>query len=128
MRGKHIAGINSLEDFRYYIRILKSWFDGIISLFATVTPTALPKSATTRLKCFNDKCLWIRNFNRFLNCIISIFLFFVPQLLKKVWECHKRFVGIAKPKQEADIDKVSPIGILLEKWLKKVEMRGIMDL
>lgn len=48
--GKHIAGINSLEDFRYYTRTLKSWFDGIISLFATVTPTALPKSATTRLK------------------------------------------------------------------------------
>ena len=50
MRGKHIAGINSLEDFRYYIRTLKSWFDGIICSFATVTSMASPKAVTTRLK------------------------------------------------------------------------------
>ena len=50
MLGKHIAGINSLEDFRYYIRTLKSWFDGIICSFATVTSTASSKAVTTRLK------------------------------------------------------------------------------
>ena len=50
MLGKHIAGINSLEDFRYYIRTLKSWFDGIICSFATVTSMASPKAVTTRLK------------------------------------------------------------------------------
>lgn len=50
MRGKHIAGINSLEDFQYYIRTLKSWFDGIICSFATVTSMASPKAVTTRLK------------------------------------------------------------------------------
>lgn len=43
--------------------------------------------------------------------VLSAFLFFVPQLLKRAWERHKRFVGIAKPKQEADIDEVVPIGI-----------------
>ncbi len=50
MLGKHIAGINSLEDFQYYIRTLKSWFDGIICSFATVTSMASPKAVTTRLK------------------------------------------------------------------------------
>lgn len=46
----HIAEISSLEDFRYYIRTLKSWFDGIICSFATVTSTASSKAVTTRLK------------------------------------------------------------------------------
>lgn len=50
MLGKHIAGINSLEDFQYYIRTQKSWFDGIICSFATVTSMASPKAVTTRLK------------------------------------------------------------------------------
>ncbi len=50
MLGKHIVGINSLEDFQYYIRTLKSWFDGIICSFATVTSMASPKAVTTRLK------------------------------------------------------------------------------
>ena len=26
-------------------------------------------------------------------------------------ECHKQFMGIAKPKREADIDEVVPVGI-----------------
>lgn len=50
MLGKHIAGINSLEDFRYYIRTLKSWFDGIICSFATVTSMASPKAVTAKSK------------------------------------------------------------------------------
>lgn len=50
MLGKHIAGINSLEDFQYYIRTLKSWFDGIICSFATVTSMASPKAVTAKSK------------------------------------------------------------------------------
>ena len=46
----HIAEISSHEDFQYCIRTLKSWFDGIICSFATVTSMASPKAVTTRLK------------------------------------------------------------------------------
>ena len=28
-----------------------------------------------------------------------------------LWECHKQFMGIAKPKREADIDEVVPMEI-----------------
>nr|DAY93052.1 MAG TPA: hypothetical protein [Caudoviricetes sp.] len=28
-----------------------------------------------------------------------------------LWECHKQFMGIAKPKRESDIDEVVPMGI-----------------
>ena len=31
--------------------------------------------------------------------------------LLDLWECHKQFMGIAKPKREADIDEVVPMGI-----------------
>nr|DAH39451.1 MAG TPA: hypothetical protein [Caudoviricetes sp.] len=31
--------------------------------------------------------------------------------LMDLWECHKQFMGIAKPKCEADIDEVMPMGI-----------------
>ena len=32
-------------------------------------------------------------------------------LLMDIWECHKQFMGIAKPKQELTIDDVIPYGI-----------------
>jgi hypothetical protein len=28
-----------------------------------------------------------------------------------LWECHKQFTGVAKPKQELFIDDVIPVGI-----------------
>ena len=31
--------------------------------------------------------------------------------LMNLWECHKQFMGISKPKREADIDEVVPMGI-----------------
>ena len=31
--------------------------------------------------------------------------------LMDLWECHKQFIGISKPKREADIDVVVPMGI-----------------
>nr|DAH29095.1 MAG TPA: hypothetical protein [Caudoviricetes sp.] len=31
--------------------------------------------------------------------------------LMDLWECHKQFMGISKPKREADIDEVVPMGI-----------------
>ncbi|MFR2638268.1 MAG: hypothetical protein ACLS9M_11700 [[Eubacterium] siraeum] len=31
--------------------------------------------------------------------------------LMDLWECHKQFMGIAKPKREVDIDEVVPMGI-----------------
>nr|DAL71633.1 MAG TPA: hypothetical protein [Caudoviricetes sp.] len=31
--------------------------------------------------------------------------------LMDLWECHKQFMGISKPKHEADIDEVVPMGI-----------------
>ena len=31
--------------------------------------------------------------------------------LLDLWECHKQFMGISKPKREADIDEVVPMGI-----------------
>lgn len=31
--------------------------------------------------------------------------------LLDLWECHKQFMGITKPKREADIDEVVPMGI-----------------
>ncbi|MEK3992293.1 MULTISPECIES: hypothetical protein [Robertmurraya] len=31
--------------------------------------------------------------------------------LMDLWECHKQFTGIAKPKQELFIDDVIPVGI-----------------
>ena len=64
----------------------------------------------------------------FFTVLSSFFYFSYLNCWKRAWERHKRFVGIAKPKQEADVDKVVPIGIWLEKWLKKVGMYGIMDL
>lgn len=48
--------------------------------------------------------------------------------LMDLWECHKQFIGISKPKREADIDEVVPMGICLEKWLKKAGMCGIIGL
>ena len=47
--------------------------------------------------------------------------------LLDLWECHKQFMGIAKPKREMCIDEVVPVGIWLEKWLKKVVMCCIID-
>ena len=32
-------------------------------------------------------------------------------LLMDLWECHKQFMGIAKPKQALTIDDVIPYGI-----------------
>ena len=32
-------------------------------------------------------------------------------LLMDLWECHKQFMGIAKPKQVLTIDDVIPYGI-----------------
>lgn len=32
-------------------------------------------------------------------------------LLMDLWECHKQFMGIAKPKRELTIDDVIPYGI-----------------
>ena len=43
-------------------------------------------------------------------------------------ECHKQFMGISKPKREADIDEVVPMAIRLENRLKNVRERGIMSL
>nr|DAZ08557.1 MAG TPA: hypothetical protein [Caudoviricetes sp.] len=31
--------------------------------------------------------------------------------LMDLWECHKQFIGISKPKRKADIDEVVPMGI-----------------
>lgn len=31
--------------------------------------------------------------------------------LLDLWECHKQFIGIAKPKRERFIDDVIPLGI-----------------
>ena len=31
--------------------------------------------------------------------------------LMDLWECHKQFIGISKPKREANIDEVVPVGI-----------------
>ena len=31
--------------------------------------------------------------------------------LLDLWECHKQFIGISKPKREANIDEVVPMGI-----------------
>ena len=31
--------------------------------------------------------------------------------LMDLWECHKQFMGIAKPKREMDIDEVVPVEI-----------------
>ena len=47
--------------------------------------------------------------------------------LLDLWECHKQFIGISKPKREADIDEVVPMVICLERWLKKVNVRGIIS-
>jgi len=32
-------------------------------------------------------------------------------LFMDLWECHKQFLGVAKPKMEIDIDDVIPDGI-----------------
>lgn len=32
-------------------------------------------------------------------------------LLLDLWECHKQFLGLAKPKRELTIDDVIPYGI-----------------
>ncbi len=32
-------------------------------------------------------------------------------LLLDLWECHKQFIGVAKPKREMYIDEVIPMGI-----------------
>jgi hypothetical protein len=32
-------------------------------------------------------------------------------LLMDLWECHKQFLGLAKPKRELTIDDVIPYGI-----------------
>lgn len=32
-------------------------------------------------------------------------------LLMDLWECHKQFMGLAKPKQELTIDDIIPYGI-----------------
>ena len=31
--------------------------------------------------------------------------------LLDLWECHKQFIGISKPKREAAIDEIVPMGI-----------------
>ena len=42
-------------------------------------------------------------------------------LLMDLWECHRQFLGLAKPKRELTIDDVIPYGILRgphkAKWL-----------
>lgn len=32
-------------------------------------------------------------------------------LMLDLWECHKQFIGISKPKREVDIDEVVLVGI-----------------
>lgn len=45
----------------------------------------------------------------------------------RVWTV-KRFMGISKHKRDADINDIVPLGICLEKQLKKMGLCGIMSL
>ena len=69
----HIAEISSLEDFRYCVRTLKSWFDDMIGSFAYSYTNDFTEGCNNKIKILKRNAYGYRNFRRFRNRILHIF-------------------------------------------------------